>query len=75
MLAPRIPRVAQVPSETEGGIVTDLPRDEVTAMDAAAIRLHEAYQSLRRAGFSKPQAESLVAELVVEEFNGPTEVP
>lgn len=49
----------------------ELPADELTALDAAAMRLHEVYQSLQRAGFSKKQAESYVAELVVEEFNGP----
>lgn len=48
------------------------PKDELTALDASALRLHEIYQSLLRAGFNKRQAESYVAELVGEEFNGPT---
>lgn len=52
-----------------------LPPDEVTKMDAAAMRSHEAYQSLLRAGFTRRQAESYVAELVIDEFNGPAEVP
>lgn len=52
----------------------DLPKDEMTALDAAACRLHEIYQSLLRAGFNKRQAESYVAELVQDEFNGPTTV-
>ena len=50
-----------------------LPQDELTALDAAAMRLHEVYLSLQRAGFTKKQAEGFVAELVSEEYNGPPE--
>lgn len=53
----------------------ELPKDELTALDASAMRLHEVYQSLIRAGFSRRQAENYVAELVSDEFNGPTEIP
>lgn len=51
-----------------------LPDDVLTKLDAAALRLHEIYLSLKRAGFTQRQAESYVAELVPEEFNGPTVV-
>lgn len=50
--------------------MNELPADEVTKLDAAALRLHEIYSSLIKAGFSRRQAEGFTAELVTEEFNG-----
>lgn len=48
-----------------------LPEDlqkEDSVYDAPAARLHEIFLALRRQGFTKAQAECLVAELMTEEF-------
>lgn len=47
----------------------ELPEDDLTVLDASAMRLHEIYSSLIRAGFSRRQAEGFTAELVTEEFS------
>lgn len=41
---------------------------ESSVYDAPAARLHEIFLALRRQGFTKAQSESMVCELVEEEF-------
>lgn len=41
---------------------------EQSVYDAPAARLHEIFLALRRQGFTKAQAESMVHELVPDEF-------
>ena len=48
----------------------DPPDDFVSELDQRSIRLHEIFSSLRQAGFTKTQAESMVTELVPETFSG-----
>lgn len=50
-------------------MASDLDKElDSSVYDAPATRLKLIFDALRKAGFSKAQAESLVAELVPDEF-------
>lgn len=53
----------------QDGAHDQLDDDFTSVLDQKAMRLHEIFLSLRRAGFPKGTAENMVAELVSETFS------